>query len=261
MIDLQGACARLGRHSLGPFDLRVRPGERIAVLGPSGAGKSTLLKLMSGELQPHRGTVQLDGRALAAWAPAQTAQRRAVLPQSHAVAFSLPVPLVVALGRVAREPDPQRQAIVAAALEQAAAGHLAQRHFHALSGGEQARVQLARVLAQLWDRRGGALLVDEPLAALDPALALDLMDALQHYAAERGHAIVAVLHDLNQALGYFDRLVGVADGRLAFDIASGAGGVPALEAIYGLELRCIDDAEFGLAVVPRRRRGGTARQG
>jgi iron complex transport system ATP-binding protein len=253
LLELQAAVPRYGRRGFGPFSLQMQPGERIAILGPSGAGKSTLLKLMSGDLRAAQGCVQLDGRVLPSWPLPALSRRRAVLPQSHGVAFGLPVELVVALGRVAREPDPQQAAIAQAAMHLARAAHLAARRFDTLSGGEQARVQLARVFAQLWDERQGLLLVDEPLAALDPGLQFELMDALQAYARERGHALVAVLHDLNQALAGFDRMWLVAGGRLDGEHACGAAALPALERLYGVALRGVPDGAGGLAVVMQRR--------
>jgi iron complex transport system ATP-binding protein len=253
MLSLDAAAARLPGRRIGPFNLEVRAGERIAILGPSGAGKSTLLKLMAGERAPHEGQVTLQRRPLPRWALADLARRRAVLPQSHAVAFGLPVELVVGLGRVAREPDPEQAHVVAQALALAQAGHLVGRRFDTLSGGEQARVQMARVLAQLWDEQGGLLLVDEPLAALDPGLQFELMDALLAFCAERQHALAAVLHDLNQALGSFHRLWLLREGRLVADLASGRAAVGPLEALYGITLRCVEGVEGSLAVVPMRR--------
>ncbi len=243
------AVQRPGQH-FGPFNLAVQAGERIAILGASGAGKSTLLKLMAGELAPSAGRVRLDGQPLAATRAAALARRRAVLPQSHQVAFGMPVDLVVALGRLARQPDPAQPAVVAQALAAAHATHLAGRRFDTLSGGEQARVQLARVFAQLWDAHGALLLVDEPLAALDPGLQWGLMQALQHFARERRHALVAVLHDINQALAGFDRLWLLQQGRFIADLPPEAPSVPALERLYGLPLRCVTDGG-SLAVLPR----------
>ena len=254
LLQLDAAVTRLPGHAFGPFSLRVQRGERIAVLGPSGAGKSTLLKLLSGERAAHAGSVRLDGQALALaqHRPQDLARRRAVLPQSHAVAFGMPVELVVALGRIAREPDAGQASIVALALDAACAAHLVGRRFDTLSGGEQARVQLARVLAQLWDVHGGLLLVDEPLAALDPGLQFELMDALQTFAQQRRHALVAVLHDLNQALAGFDRLWLVQAGQLLADLPAGAAAVPALERLFGIRLRCVDDGAGRIAVLARR---------
>ena len=261
LLALDGALARLPGREIGPFDLRVEAGERIAILGPSGAGKSTLLKLMAAERVPHAGRVTLGGRPVAAWPLPALARQRAVLPQSHAVAFGLAVELVVSLGRVAREPDPRQAEIVSDALRLACADGLAGRRFDTLSGGEQARVQLARVFAQLWDAEGGLLLVDEPVSALDPGLQFELMDAMQAFARGRGHALIAVLHDINQAFAAFDRLWLLKHGRLIADVASGRTAVPALEALYGIRLLCVPLAGAGgpgggaapVAVVPMRR--------
>ena len=147
LLTLQDVRVTLGGTAIGPVTVRVEPGERIAILGPSGAGKSTLLRLIARELRPSAGLLHFDGRPLATWSPTDLARRRAVLPQQHGVAFGLPVELVVALGRVARQGDGQQDRIVREALAHAQAEHLHGRRFDTLSGGEQARVQLARVFA------------------------------------------------------------------------------------------------------------------
>lgn len=253
LLELAHAGVRQGGREFGPFDASLAPGERIAVLGASGAGKSTLLRLISGELPAHSGRVRLDGRLVADTSRAALARRRAVLPQSHGVAFGLPVELVVGLGRVAREPDPARPQIVRDALRLARAGHLIERRFDTLSGGEQARVQLARVLAQLWDVNHGLMLVDEPLAALDPALQIELMDALQLHTRARGHALVAVLHDIGQALSAFDRLWLVDAGRLVdTQLRANLAALPALERLYGVGLQGVTLPDGGVAVAVRR---------
>ncbi|KQY88643.1 ABC transporter ATP-binding protein [Pelomonas sp. Root1444] len=243
--------ATLDRHGqrFGPFGLRVDPGERVALLGPSGAGKSTLLKLMSGDLAPTDGHVLLDGEPVAAMDARQRARRRAVLPQSHQVAFGLPVELVVSLGRWAGEGDGRW---VRQALAWASAGHLYGRRYDQLSGGEQARVQLARVLAQLADVERGLLLVDEPLASLDPGLQLELLDTLGGFCRERGHALVAVLHDIQQALNGFERLVLVRRGQVQADVPAGAAALPALEALFGLRLRALATPDGDWALAARR---------
>jgi iron complex transport system ATP-binding protein len=252
LLALQSAQMTLPGHTFGPFDLQLAAGERIAILGCSGAGKSTLLRLMAGEHRASGGEVHIDGLPLLRWARPALARRRAVLPQSHAVAFGMPVALVVSLGRIAHEPDPMRARIVAGALDAAQAAHLAGRRFDTLSGGEQARVQMARVFAQLWDVQSGLLLVDEPLAALDPGLQFRLIDVLSRFAAERNHALVAVLHDINQALAHFQRLWLMREGRIVGDLPSGRGAVAAIEALYGITLRRIEAADGSLAVLPCR---------
>ncbi len=243
LLNLDAAELALGGQRFGPFTLALHAGERVAILGPSGAGKSTLLKLMAGERQPQAGQVALDGVALGRWSVAALARRRAVLPQSHAVAFAMPVELVVQLGRHAVDPDPGRGRIVREALAAARAAHLAGRRFDTLSGGEQARVQLARTMAQLWDVEGGALLVDEPLAALDPGLQLELLDAMTGFAQARGHALVAIVHDLNQALDGFQRLWLVQRGGLVGNLRADAEAVPALARLFGVELLAVDLGE------------------
>ena len=248
LLRLTDARLSLAGRSFGPFTLSLRAGETVAILGPSGAGKSSLLKLIAREHRLAGGSIMLDGRPLQHWPAAELAQRRAVLPQTGAVAFGLPVSLVVALGRVSRASDPAQERIVRDALVQARAEHLAERRFDTLSGGEQARVQLARVFAQAWDAREGLLLVDEPLAALDPGLALELMEAMQRFARERGHALVAVLHDLTTALNHFERLWLLAEGRIRADCGAVPAALPLLEQLYGVRLRLLRDAE-GLAIV------------
>lgn len=254
VLQLLAATTRLpGARHFGPFDLAVQAGERVAIVGPSGAGKSTLLRLLAGDALVRDGQVQIDGRALSEWPRLQLAARRAVLPQSHGVAFGMPVELVVALGRIAREPDPAQVHIVAQALAGAQAAHLLGRRFDTLSGGEQARVMLARVFAQLWDSAPGWLLVDEPLSALDPGLQLELTDTLLGFCATRGHALVAVLHDLNLALAHFDRLWLVQAGQLVADRPAHAETVPALEQLFGIRLHCVDDGQGRPAVLLQRR--------
>lgn len=251
-LTLHAARLRLGTQAFGPFDVTVRAGERVAILGPSGAGKSTLLRLMSRELRPQEGEVSLDGQALPRWSLPTLSQRRAVLPQSHEVAFGLPVELVIGLGRVTRSHDPQLAHIVRQAAEQARAAHLLGQRFDTLSGGEKARVQLARVFAQLWDAQHGWLMVDEPLAALDPGLQFELMAAIGDFAAARGHAVIAVLHDIQQALQAFDRLLLVRQGQLVGDLPATLDAADALAALYGIELVRAVDAEGTVLLTPRR---------
>jgi iron complex transport system ATP-binding protein len=252
LLQLEHAVTVMPGRRFGPFDLQLQAGETVAVLGPSGAGKSTLLKLIAGEREAADGCVRLDGRPIDPRRAAALARRRAVLPQSHAVAFGMPVELVVSLGRIARgDRGAVLSGIVAEALHTARAAHLFGRRFDTLSGGEQARVQLARVLAQLWDVEGGLLLVDEPLAALDPGLQFELIDALHAFARERRHALVAVLHDINQALGSFERLWLVHGGQLRADVPAGRAAVPLLEARFGIGLRIVEDSGQRIAVLAR----------
>ncbi len=253
LMQLDSVGISLGASTFGPFTLQVAPGERIAILGPSGAGKSTLLKLMSREWKPASGQVLFNEKTLAAWSLPELSRHRAVLPQSSDVAFGLLTDLVVGLGRVARVHDPKLPDIVEASATLAHADHLLGRRFDTLSGGEQARIQLARVFAQLWDAHDGLILVDEPLAALDPGLQFDLLDSLDAYATARNHALVAILHDINQAMLGFDRLLLVKGGKLVADLPSSANAVPALESLYGISLSCVADSQGSLVITPLRK--------
>lgn len=250
LLAFEKVTVSLGQQSFGPFTLSIRPGEQVAILGPSGAGKSTLLKLLARELMSTSGQAHFDQRPFSDWSFADLSRRRAILPQSHEVAFGLPVELVIGLGRVARTYDPHLNSVVQQAAEQACAAHLLGRRFDTLSGGEKARVQMARVFAQLWDVEQGLLLVDEPLAALDPGLQFELMEAIYVFASQRGHAILAILHDINQALQGFERLILIKQGKLVGDYQTSHVSLALLEALYGVSLACATTVEGERIVAP-----------
>ncbi|HLS79144.1 MAG TPA: heme ABC transporter ATP-binding protein [Nocardia sp.] len=203
------------RRVLDRVGFQVAAGEIVALVGPNGAGKSTLLAALAGELTPAEGRVELDGRALTHWTPLDMARRRAVLPQSHTVGFPFTAREVVAMGRApwARTPrDLDDDRVVEQSLAAADVTHLAHRSFPTLSGGERARVALARVLAQ----QTSTLLLDEPTAALD----LGHQEQVLRLAAARageGAAVVVVLHDLGIAAAYADRVAVLEAGRVAAD--------------------------------------------
>jgi iron complex transport system ATP-binding protein len=114
------------------------------------------------------------------------------------------------------------------------------------------------VFAQLWDTRDGLILVDEPLSALDLGLQEIMLQALDRFATERQHAIIAVLHDVNHALRAFDRLLLVKEGQLYADIARKSQAIPLFESLYGLSLECLRTADHALVVSPRSNRRGVA---
>lgn len=251
LCHLQALRTTLGENAFGPFSFDITPGERIAILGPSGAGKTTLLKLMSGELRPHSGSYAFKGTEIETWPLRVLSRARAVLPQSGEVAFGLMVNLVIGLGRIAIESDLKRDAIIQHAARLSSCEHLLHRSFDALSGGEKARIHLARVFAQLWDEQNGLILVDEPLASLDPGLQIELLESMKQYADTRNHAIVAILHDINQAIHHFDRLILVKEGSLIGDHVSGVGAVSDLAALYQIQLDVIERDGMPPLVFPR----------
>lgn len=240
LCHLQALQGTLGINAFGPFSFRITCGERIAILGPSGAGKTTLLRLLSGDLRPHSGSYVFKGAPIKTWSLHALSRVRAVLPQSSDVAFGLMAHLVIGLGRIAIVGDVKRDAIVEHAARLCSCEHLLNRGFDTLSGGEKARIHLARVFAQLWDERNGLILVDEPLASLDPGLQIELLERMRQYADDRNHAIVAILHDINQAMQHFDRLILVKNGNMVGDHVAGMAAIPDLADLYQIQLEAIE---------------------
>lgn len=245
---------RGSKQVLVDIDLALQPGQVLGVLGPNGAGKSTLLGALCGELSPAAGEVTLDGRPLQYWPGMERARRLAVLPQSSLLSFGFAVGDVVMMGRMPHDTGRERdEQIVREALQAADAEHLAERSYLELSGGERQRVHLARVLAQLWP--GGAeqtLLLDEPTSMLDPLHQHTTLQAVRRFA-EQGAAVLVILHDLNLAARYCDRLLLLNDGR------THAVGLPAqvlraepLQAVFGLEVLVQQHPERGHPLIVAR---------
>jgi iron complex transport system ATP-binding protein len=230
---------RNGRTILGQVSLAATPGRVLALVGPNGAGKSTLLGVLSGRVRPDAGRVTLAGTALTAWEPRALARRRAMLSQRVDLAFGFTAHEVVMLGRSPHVQDGGRdEAIATAALRAAHAWDLRGRRYTALSGGEQQRVQLARVLAQVWEggRDGAWLLLDEPEAGLDIAHQHFILRRARACAA-MGLGVVAVLHDLNLAARYADEVAVLAGGALLrLGPAAEALETSLLSRVYGIPL-------------------------
>lgn len=197
------------------LDVQVAPGELVALLGPNGAGKSTLIAALAGDRHPTRGTVALAGRDITRISPRALARIRTVLPQATSVSFPFTVREVVAMGRAPWAGTPAAdddEVIVEDALAQVDVADLHERRFPTLSGGEQARVALARALVQ----QTPILLLDEPTAALD-LHHQQLVLRLARQRADAGDTVVVVLHDLALAAAHADRLVVLHGGRVVAD--------------------------------------------
>ncbi|MFD7320964.1 heme ABC transporter ATP-binding protein [Streptomyces sp. NPDC059875] len=241
-----------GREVLRGVDTAVRAGEVLALVGPNGAGKSTLLAALAADLAPYGGEVRICGRPAAGWSAPELALRRAVLPQAAALAFPFPVAEVVRMGRApwaGTGREEEDEAAVAEAMAATEVAAFAARPFSALSGGERARVALARVLAQ----RTPLLLLDEPTAALD-LRHQELVLRVCRERAAAGVAVVVVLHDLGLAAAHADRVGVLHDGRIA------AEGPPAevfeeelLSRVYRQPVEVLAHPRTGVPlVVPRR---------
>lgn len=235
---------RNGRFSLGPVSVDAEPGKFIALVGPNGAGKSTLLNLVSGILNPDEGALSLFGKALGDWSPRERGRLMAFLSQDPERPFGFPVREYIGLGRFPhvgpfRNSGDQDRSIISAEICAWGLEELENRPVTNLSGGEFQRVRLARALAQ----EPKLLLLDEPGNHLDLSSRMGILNRLNE-EARSGRCILAVLHDVNDALLYADEVWLVADGMLL------CSGKPAdilepsrLARIYGLKLTPFTNAE------------------
>ena len=241
MITIKDLQYRLGNIVLGPISANIRVGDHIAILGPSGAGKSTLIKLISGEKYASHGSILCHEKNISRWSSSELSQIRAVLPQSYEISFDLSVAVVVSLGRVFDVDTQSIQDIVEKSLILTQAIHLKNQPYQTLSGGEKARVQLARVFCQLWDHRSGLLIMDEPVASLDPGLQREILKSAKYFCLERDHAMLVVLHDMNQAIEYFEKIWTINhEGRFKL-LSPGYKKLSQLENLYQTPLKFISD--------------------
>jgi iron complex transport system ATP-binding protein len=243
-----------GRAIVKTVTLDVFRGEVLALVGPNGAGKSSILSLLAGDVHATSGTALLEGKDVTKYRPDEASRLRSVLMQANQVSFPFSVWEIVEMGRApwARTPQiAEDDEAIDEALRLTDVGHLSERQFNQLSGGERARVSLARVLAQ----RTTLVLLDEPTAALDLKHQESVMRTIRGLA-DQGRGVVVVVHDLSVAAGYADRVAMVVEGRLE------ATGSPSevivaerVSQVYGVE---VDIELVGHpprpVVLPRRKR-------
>ncbi|MDM7941399.1 MAG: heme ABC transporter ATP-binding protein [Hydrogenophaga sp.] len=232
-------------------DLRIAPGEFVAIIGPNGAGKSSVLKAVTGEWESV-GAITLLGRSLSEWKRGDLARRMAVMPQSSQLAFDFTVREVVAMGRLPHRGESIHTAVrvVNETLSALALDEFSHRRFTTLSGGERQRVQFARVLAQIWDEPSDRLLLlDEPTSALDLAQQKAVLDHAWHQSRQ-GATVVAVMHDLNMVSRYADRVLVFSNGRLVKDappveVLTEVG----IQSVFGLRVGVERSISDGLPIV------------
>lgn len=249
--------SRDGRPILDDVEIRLARGEMLGLIGPNGAGKSTLLRILAGVLEADEGALLLNDKPLASLSRQERARRIAYLPQLSSIAWPLSVERLVELGRTPhlepwQHPGPGDRAIIERVIVQTDLLALRHRPFDTLSGGEQARVLLARALVSEPD----ILLADEPVAALDPAHQLDVMQLLSEHC-ETGQSVIVVLHDLTLAAHYCHRLQLLLEGATLAD-----GEVDEvltddnLADAYAIELVESDNGGYPPFVLPWRRLPG-----
>lgn len=232
-----------GRQLLANVSFRLEAGTLAVLAGPNGAGKSTLLRILCGDARPGSGSVLLNGRALTTWSRRELARQRAVMPQETLLSFSFTAEEVVRMGRhplaTAAAAGRDDDAVVQRSMQATETTHLQQRSFPTLSGGEKARVTLARVLAQ----ESPLIFLDEPTASLDPRHQHMVMQVARQ-VADAGGSVLAVLHDLNLAALYADTIVLLKQGSVR---ASG----PPDQVLTTATLEDVFDARFEVTRHPR----------
>ena len=204
-----------GRTVIRDLSLTLDPGELVALIGPNGAGKSTLLRLLTGYLKPEAGHCELEDKRLEKWSAQALSRSRAVMRQQTQLGFDWPVEAVVGMGRAPWGTQPE-QTIIDRVMALTGCLPLAGRRYAALSGGEKQRVQLARALAQLWhnDAPRGWLFLDEPTSALDLYHQQHLLRLLKSLTRQGQLHVCVVLHDLNLAALWADRIMLLHNGDI-----------------------------------------------
>ena len=199
-------------------DIAIKDREMVGIIGPNGSGKSTLLKALARLLKPRSGTVHLDGKTLREMSTGEVARHMAALPQAPSSPAELTVRELVGYGRYPHVPWLRRlgsadRGVIDRAIGECHLEALDQRQVSTLSGGERQRAWLAMALAQ----EPRVMLLDEPVTFLDICHQLEVMDLITQLNVERGITVLMVLHDLNLASRYCERLLVVSDGRIAYD--------------------------------------------
>ena len=239
---LEGIAKRYGQTQvLEPLSLVVQPGESLAIVGPSGAGKTTLLRLIAGSLTPDHGGVWLYGSGLGAMTPGRTLSRLVgMVAQQFDLVPNLSTLHNVLAGRLGEWGlwhsltsliIPHDRHLAMAALQRVGIADKAHLRASSLSGGEQQRVAIARVLVQ----DPGIVLADEPVSSLDPARALEVLRLLLSITHETGKTLVASIHAVELARERFDRIVGLRNGAVHFDVPGPQVTEEMLHRLYDLQ--------------------------
>lgn len=253
MIEVKNIHYSVGAKKLvDDISFSVRPGELLAVIGANGAGKSTLLKLLCKEIHVAQGEIYIRERPIGAYKLDYLAKFRSVLAQSNTISISFKVHELVMMGRYPHfenHPTENDIQIVKAVMEETGITEFANRTYNTLSGGEQQRVQLARVIAQIYDQPKGLLFLDEPTNGLDLLYQQQIL-TLARSLADRGYCVISILHDINFAARFADKVLILKRGkRIAFGSPREVINCENIHQAFNIRVRLLDDDEFQCPLV------------
>ena len=253
MLQIQNISVNIHSKSiLTDVSFDVDEGEMVALCGPNGAGKSTLLRVISGELKQTTGSVALKDTAIEQWKPLKLAQMRAKLSQESVLTFAFLAQEVVEMGRFPYHDAVNSTEVVESCMRQVGIEHLAHRQYTSLSGGEKQRVHLARVLAQLHSDKSETklMLLDEPTSALDVLHQEVVLELAHKLAKERNYTVIVVLHDLNLAAAWADRIVLLKDGMYRYDDVPHRVLTPQIiKEVYGIDSLVLTHPQTGRPII------------
>lgn len=253
MISIKNISYKIGQKTiLDNISFDVHPGEFLVIIGPNGAGKSTLLKSLCKDFALQTGCVEFLGRNLQDYRNEELAKIRSVLTQSNEVSINYTVEELVSMGRYPHyehRPSQKDLSIIQNIMNELGISHLKKRYYFSLSGGEKQIVQLARVLVQIHDQQTAALFLDEPINGLDLLHQQLILDEAKKLAT-KGRYVISILHDLNLASQYADKVLILKQGKIVtFGTRAQAITEETITATYNTRVKLINDPEIAYPLV------------